>query len=86
MDPAKPNRYFVTDGTVEAWDPITRVLTLALDGRRFIVSPEIRLTFEERQRVTVSGHGTGNEWTVTKVVHRESDSFWGWSAGHPKST
>jgi hypothetical protein len=85
MDPAKPGQYFVTDGTVEAWDPVTRVLKLALDGRRFIVSPAIRLTFKEGQRVTVSGHGTGDEWTVTQGVPREPDSFRGRSAGRPES-
>ncbi len=85
VDPAKPDQHFVADGTVEAWDPVTRVLKLALDGRRLVVAPDLVLTFEQGQRVTVSGHGTEKEWTVTKVVHREPDSFWGWSAGRPKS-
>ncbi len=85
MDPAKPGQYFVADGTVEAWDPVTRVLKLALDGRRLVVAPDVVLTFEQGQRVTVSGHGTGTEWAITKVVQREPESFFGWSAGPPKS-
>ncbi len=85
LDLAKRDQHFVADGAVEAWDPVTRVLKLALDGWRFIVAPDMVLAFEQGQRVTVSGTGTGNEWTITKVVHREPDSFWGWSAGRPKS-
>ncbi len=70
MDPAPPNWEFFADSTVEAWDPITRVLTLTVNERRFVVSPDIRLTLDKGQRVMLSGYGAGNEWTVTQVLRR----------------
>lgn len=72
MDPASPppSPNFVADSTVEAWNPITRVLTLAVHDRRFVVSPDVRLPLEKGDRVTVSGNGAGNEWTVTQVLRR----------------
>jgi hypothetical protein len=67
-----PPPHFVVDGTVEAWDSLTRSLRLQHDDHRFVAAPTITGTIPPKgRRVTVSGHvDADGRWVVTGLSAR----------------